>query len=471
LLVALVLAYLAATVAIGLYAASRLSGAGDFAVAGSRFRSPIVAATVFATWFGAETVLGVPAAFMKDGLRGVVADPFAAMLCLVLVGLVFARPMHRLRGLTLGDYFRERFDRPTEVALSLVIAFSYIGWIAGQLVALGLVLSVLSGGAIATQAGVLLGAAVVLAYVATGGMWSVALTDAFQAFVIIAGMAWVAWVVAGLAGGVAPVIADSAAAGRFVFLPEPGAAPILAWVNAALLIVFGSVPQQDVLQRVKSARTESAAVAGSIAGGLVYFAVAAIPLFLVSAAAVIDPAGVARLLADDPQRILPMLILERTPLLVQALFFGALVSAILSTAAGALLAPAVVVAESVLKPWIRPRSDRSHLLLLRLTVAGLGLAVTAMALFSHRSIYELVNESGKVVLVAAFVPLAAGFFWTRATARGAHAAIVLGLAAWLGLEAVVPEGVVPPALAGLAASVLGMVVGSFATPPRAGPPV
>jgi len=458
-------------VGIGLYAASRVSGARDFAVAGSRFGSPIVAATVFATWFGAETVLGVPAAFMKDGLRGVVADPFAAMACLVLVGLVFARPMHRLRGLTLGDYFRERFDRPTEVALSLVIAFSYIGWIAGQLVALGLVLSVLSGGIIATQAGIVLGAAVVLAYVATGGMWSVALTDAFQAVVIIAGMAWVAWVVAGLAGGVAPVVDASAAAGRFVFLPEPEIAPTLAWINAALLIVFGSVPQQDVLQRVKSAHTERAAVLGSIAGGVIYLAVAAIPIFLVSAAALIDPAGVARLLADDPQRVLPTLILERTPLAVQALFFGALVSAILSTAAGALLAPAVVVAENVLKPWLRIRSDRSHLLLLRLTAGALGLAVAVMALTSHRSIYELVNESGKVVLVAAFVPLAAGLFWPRATARGAHAAIAFGLAAWLGLEAVAPEGAVPPPLAGLAASVLGMALGSWARRPTGRRPI
>ena len=468
-LVALVLAYLAATLAIGLYAASRVSGAGDFAVAGNRFGPAIVAATVFATWFGAETVLGIPAAFMRDGLRGVVADPFAAMGCLVLVGLVFARPMHRLRGLTLGDYFRERFDRPTEIALSLVIAASYIGWIAAQLVALGLVFSVLSEGAIATHAGILIGAGVVLGYVATGGMWSVALTDAFQAVVIIAGMAYVAFVVAGLAGGVGPVVEASHAAGRFAFLPESEPGAVLAWINAALLIVFGSVPQQDVLQRVKSARSEGAAVAGSIAGGLLYFVIASVPIFLVSAAALIDPPGVTRLLGDDPQRILPTLVLERTPILVQALFFGALVSAILSTAGGALLAPAVVVAENVLKPALRPATDRAHLWILRGTVAVLGIAVAVMALTSHRSIYELVNESGKVVLVAAFVPLAAGLFWPRATARGAHAAIALGLAAWLGMEALAPEGLVPPPLAGLLASALGMLAGSWASQPPSGP--
>ena len=461
-LAALVLLYLAVSLGVGLFAAARVSSAADFAVAGNRFGVPVVAATVFATWFGAETVLGIPAAFMKEGLRGVVADPFAAMACLVLVGLVFARPMHRLRGLTLGDFFRERFDRPTEIALSLVIAFSYLGWVAAQLVALGLVMSVLSGGAIDTRMGTLLGAGIVLASTMAGGMLSVALTDFLQAAVIVVGMGYVAWEVAGLAGGVAPVFAAASAAGRFAFLPEAEPGAILAWINAALVIVLGSVPQQDVLQRVKSARSEAVAVVGSIAGGVVYFAIAAIPIFLVSAAALVDPPLVASGLAGDPQRILPTLLLERTPLAVQALFFGALVSAILSTAGGALLAPAVLVAENVVRPIVRPATDRGLLWTMRFTVLGFAIAVTAMALASHRSIYELVNESGKVVLVAAFVPLAAGFFWRRATARGAHASIAAGLVAWLAAEGLAPDAVVPPPLVGLGASFAGLLAGSLA---------
>ena len=457
-----VLLYLVASLAVGLYAASRVRGVEDFAVAGRRFGTPVVAATVFATWFGAETVLGIPAAFMQDGLRGVVADPFAAMACLVLVGVAFARPLHRLKGLTLGDFFRDRFGRTTEVVLSVCIAFSYFGWLAAQMVALGLAFSVLSGGAIDARTGTLVGAAIVVAYTMAGGMWSVALTDYFQAAMIIVGMLFVAWTVAKLAGGVGPVVQAASEAGRLRFLPEANGAAWLAWINAALVIVFGSVPQQDVLQRVKSARDEATAVRGTIAGGLLYFAIACVPIFLVSAAALVDPATVAARLQDDPQRVLPMLVLERTPFVVQVLFFGALVSAILSTAGGALLAPAVVVAENVLRPLVRPSSERSVLWLMRATVGLLGVGVTAMALLSGQSIYELVNNSGKVVLVAAFVPLAAGLFWKRATTAGAHASIVLGLAAWLLLEAIAPEGALPPPLAGLLASAAGMAAGSLA---------
>jgi Na+/proline symporter len=294
-----------------------------------------------------------------------------------------------------------------------------------------------------------------------GGMWSVALTDAFQAAAIVCGLCYVAWVVAGEAGGTARVAASMAEGGRMTFLPEPDAASILAWITAGLVIVLGSIPQQDVLQRIKSARTESTAVRATILGGLAYFAVASIPIFLVAAAALIDPPMVSRLMSGDSQRILPELILQRMPLAVQVLFFGALVSAILSTAGGALLAPAIALAENVVRPMVKPGDDAAVLRMMRFTVAGLCVAVTVMALTSRQSIYQLVNESGKVVLVCAFVPLAGGLFWERATARGAHASIAAGLVAWLAMEWLLPDAAVPPALAGFAASLAAMVAGSL----------
>ena len=470
-LVALILLYLAASVAVGLYAATRVRGASDFAVAERRFGTPVVMTTVFATWFGAETVLGIPATFWKDGLRGLVADPFAAMGCLVLVGLVFARPFHRLNVLTLGDYFGQRYGRTVEIALSLCVAFSYLGWIAAQFVAVGLAFNVLSHGAIDTRTGIAIGAAVVLAYTIAGGMWSVALTDFLQALVIIAGMGYVAWMVADLAGGVGRVVDATLTSERMRFLPEPDLKSVLAWISAALIVLFGSVPQQDVLQRIRSARTESIAVRGSVLGGLLYFAVALLPIFLICAASLVDPALIQRLVDVDPQLILPTLILERTPMAVQVLFFGALLSAILSTAGGALLAPSVVVAENLVRPVMergaRRLDDRTQVRVMRVSVLAIGIAVLAMALTSNQSIYDLVNNSGKVVLVSAFGPLAAGFFWKRASNAGAIASIAMGLATWLALEALAPEATLPPALAGLLAGVVGMVSGTLLSPRRA----
>ena len=464
-----VVLYLAASLAVGMYAATRVRGASDYAVARRRFGTTVVSATVFATWFGAETVLGIPATFVKEGLRGLVADPFSAVACLVLVAAVFARPFFRLDVLTLGDYFRERFGPAAEVLLSLCIAFSYLGWIAAQLVALGLAMNVLSGGAIATHTGVLIGAGVVLAYTMAGGMWSVALTDFFQAVVIVAGLAYATWAVVDLAGGPMRVLEAASQADRLRFLPEPDARSVLAWITASLVIVFGSIPQQDVLQRVMSAKDEATAARSAFLGGVLYFVIASLPIALVSAALVIDGPMVERLAGGDSQLILPTLILERTPLAVQVFFFGALISAILSTAAGILLAPAVVIAENVLKPVVKPRGDRAMLLTMRVTVAALAVVVTAMALTSSMSIYQLVNESGKVVLVSSFVPLAAGLFWPRANTAGALASIAAGLAAWIALEIVDADALVPPSLAGLFASLAAMIAGSLLPIPRAHP--
>jgi Na+/proline symporter len=463
LLAACIAAYVALFVAVGAFASRRVRSASDYAIARGGFGTMVVAATVFTTWFGAETVLGIPAVFLKEGVSGLAADPFAAVGCLVLVALVFARPLFRLNVITLGDFFRERFDRRTDVLLSSCIAFSYFGWIAAQLVALGVVFEVISAGAIAEPLGIVMGAAIVLGYTMWGGMWSVALTDFVQAAVIVAGLGYVAYAVAQVAGGAPRVLEAAASGGRLTFAWPTDAKGALALVSASFIVLLGSVPQQDVLQRVGSARDEGTAVRAALIGAGVYFCVAAIPMFLATAATLVDPALVGRLLDRDPQLILPTLVLERTPLLVQALFFGALLSAIFSTASGALLAPAVMIAENLVRPLTKRADDAAALRTMRTTVLVLAIAVTAMALVSRQSIYDLVNNSGKVVLATSFVPLTAGLFWRRATAQAAWWSALAGLAVWLAAEGLAPEATLPPVLAGFFASAAVMAVTSLAT--------
>ena len=461
-LAACIAAYVALFIAVGALASRRVRSASDYALARGGFGTMVVAATVFTTWFGAETVLGIPAVFLKEGVSGLAADPFAAVGCLVLVALVFARPLFRLNVITLGDFFRERFDRRTDVLLSSCIAFSYFGWIAAQLVALGVVFEVISAGAIAEPVGIVIGAAIVLAYTTWGGMWSVALTDFVQAAVIVAGLGYVAYAVAELAGGAPRVLEAAASGGRLAFAWPSDARGALALASATFIVLLGSVPQQDVLQRVRSARDEGTAVRAALIGAGVYLCVAAVPMFLVTASTLIDPALAHRLLERDPQLILPTLVLERTPMLVQALFFGALLSAIFSTASGALLAPAVTIAENLVRPLMKDASDAAALRTMRATVLVLAIAVTAMALTSRQSIYELVNNSGKVVLATSFVPLTAGLFWRRATARAAWWSALGGLGAWLAGEWLAPEATLPPALGGFFVGVAVMVVTSLA---------
>ena len=215
-LIGFVILYLFVSLGIGVYAATRVKNVEDYYVAGRNLGMPIVIAMVFATWFGAETVLGIPGTFMSENLGATISDPFGASLALILFGLIFARPLYRMKLLTLGDFYRKRFNRPVEIVMSLAIAISYLGWVAAQVTALGLVFNVLSAEMISVEQGIMIGAAVVLLYTLFGGMWSVALTTFFQMTIIVVGLLWIAFIVGSMpeVNGVAPVIEHARAAGH-----------------------------------------------------------------------------------------------------------------------------------------------------------------------------------------------------------------------------------------------------------------
>ncbi len=461
-LLAFVLVYLLISISIGLYAATRVRNATDYAVAGRSLPMPVVIATVFATWFGSETVLGIPARFAEQGLSGTVEDPFGASLCLIFVGLFFARKLYRMNLLTIGDYYKQRYNRTVEVIVSLCIVASYLGWVSAQITAMGLVFSVLTGGAIPMSYGMVLGAAIVLLYTLFGGMWSVALTDAFQMLLIVGGMFLIAWVIADAAGGVGVVISHASEAGKLRFLPEMTLPSMLAFIGAGVTIMFGSIPQQDVFQRVMSSRNENIAASGAVIGGSMYFLIAFIPMFLVYASQLIDPQLFASLLEEDSQLILPTLILRDTPMIAQIMFFGALLSAIMSTASGTLLAPSVTLTENIIRE-MRPMNDQQLLFTTRVVVFCFTIIVTTFALMSQgMPIYEMVGNSYKVPLVGAFIPLVMGLYWKRATTQGALVSVIGGLLSWVLMEVFGAESIWPPQLVGLLVAFFGMILGSLA---------
>jgi SSS family transporter len=471
-LIASVVVYLLVTIAIGLWAARRVHNSKDYLLAGRKLPLYMSAATVFATWFGAETVLSVSATFTRDGLGGIVADPFGATFCLVFVALFFARHFYRMDLLTIGDFYHKRYNKTVEVATSVAITTSYLGWTSAQLTALGLTFSVLSGGAISLEVGIYLSAFIVLGYTIWGGMWSVALTDLFQSVVILIGLTAVAWLVGDMAGGPGKVIAAAAEAGKFEFWPKGGTRDWL-WFGAAwVTMAIGSIPQQDVFQRVTSAKDEKTAIRGCLVGGLVYFVFAFVPIFIAYSALIIEP-DYAKLFSNpdarEIQRILPDLILERTPMWAQVLFFGALLSAILSTASGALMAPTALFTENVIRPFAPRMGDKQFLLLLRVVLVTFSLAALLFALNSRSTMYEMVQNAYKVTLVSCVVPLAAGLYWKRANTAGAVVSVVFGLFSWGVAELFADQATIPPQFVGLAFSILGMVLGSLVPRARALP--
>jgi len=465
-LLSLVIAYLVISIAIGLYGATKVHNARDYVTAGRNLPMVVVLAMVFATWFGAETVLGISATFLEEGARGLISDPLGASLCLVLFGLIFARPLYRMNLMTLGDYFRIRYNRQTELILSICIVVSYLGWVSAQITALGLVFNVLSDGLISQTQGMLIGSGVVLIYTLFGGMWSVALTTFVQMIVIVIGLLLVTQHAADQAGGFSQVLAKASAEGKFEWLPTLDPIDLLGWVAALTTMALGSIPQQDVFQRVNSSKNQTVAVWGTTLGGISYFFFAAVPLFLAYTATMIDPEMVKKFLNDDSQMILPSLIMDHMPFTMQVIFFGALLSVIMSTASGTLLAPSVTFAENILKGFAPRMTDQQFLWSLRATVFTFAVIVTFYAIMTDESIHSMVEHAYRITLAGAFVPLAAGLFWKKASNLGAGLSITAGLAVWLMLEFLGIEEPVEPQLVGLVASAIGMFIGSLIAPNR-----
>jgi Na+/proline symporter len=328
--------------------------------------------------------------------------------------------------------------------------------------ALGLVFNVVSGDVVSREAGMMIGAAIVLTYTMFGGMWSVALLDIVQMTIIMAGMLFIAYLISDQTGGVVAVVAHAQAAGKLDFFPHGNYTEWVPFIGAWITMMLGSIPQQDVFQRITSAKTEKIAVRGSVLGGTLYFMFAFVPMFLAYSATLIDPQVFSSLLDKDPQLILPTLILNHTPVFAQVIFFGALLSAIMSCSSATLLAPSVTFTENILKHFmLKNMTDHQFLRAMRIVLVCFGLLVLFVAMHAEVSIFKMVEDAYKITLVAAFVPLAFGLYWKRANNQGALVSIVMGLTTWILLEVLNADSIWPPQLVGLLMSMTGMIVGSF----------
>lgn len=454
-LLTFIILYLVITVLIGWFASRNVKTANDFAIAGRRMPTYVVASGLFATWFGSETVMGASSEFVEHGLLGVIEDPFGASLCLFLLGIFFVRPLYKHNIITFSDYYSMRYSKAAEWISAIFMIPSYFGWIAAQLVALATVLQAITG--LEIIYGVLICAIVVVIYTYIGGMWAVSITDTVQTAMIVIGLLILISILVNQIGGFDKLFSKTPD-GFFRFIPKEHTP--LSWLNyfvAWITIGFGSIPQQDVFQRILSAKTEKTAIKGAYWSGFMYLSVAMMPLLIALCGKILYPNDVEA----NPQMTIPMLVLNHTSVGIQILFFGALLSAILSTCSGAILAPATVVGENIIKPFYKDISDESLLRIMRLSVVAITLVSVGFASWKTE-IYELVSESSALSLVSLFIPLVAGLYWKRASALGAILAMILGVVVWTYFEFYPNQ--IHSLIWGLLASISGMILGSFLKP-------
>lgn len=446
-----VIAYLICTVLIGLLAMRWVKNSADFVNANRQLPLFLSSAALFALWFGSETLFGATSAFLEGGLLGIVEDPLGGFLCLMLFGAFFARRLYRMNLLTLGDLYRNAYGRQVELMASGFMLLTFFGYIAAQLVALGLLLQLLTG--LSLTEGIVISTFVVTLYTLAGGMWAISITDFAQSIIIVAGLVWAAWLMVVQAGGLDNIAAHTPP-DHFQWMPAAERQGWWHYAAALMTLGLGSIPSQDIFQRMNASKSEKVAVLSFYLGGILYLCIAILPLLIVMAARALYP----QLLVGDMQQVLPRVMLAHMPMGVQVLFFGALLSAIFSTCSGAMLAPASILSENLVKPlWPRQLTDRQFLLLLRIAVVLMALAGCLMAMLRN-DIYSLVGEASVLGLVTLFVPMTVAVFWPTYCSRWpAIAAMVLGFVGWL-IPAYFISSVYPSLIWGLGSSVLAYLL-------------
>lgn len=446
---------MAVTIAVGAWASKFVKGSNDFVLAGRSLPLFLSASALFATWFGSETIFGASSVYLEEGLQGVIEDPFGGALCLILFGMFYLRPMYRMGVLTIGDVFKKIYGKQIEFLSTIFMVPVFFGYVAAQLVALSLLFGIVTG--MSLTEGILLSAGIVVIYTFLGGMWAISITDFIQTIMIVLGLIAVAILVTKDAGGV-NVILDSASEESFQFFPDSGFDSWINYFGAWIIIGLGSIPSQDIYQRVMSSKSEKVAIQSTYLAGGFYLTFGLLPLFIALGAKALYP----ELYLENQQMMLPSMVLAHGGLPVQIIFFGALISAIMSTASSGMLAPAALISENLIKPLFKGELTDKHLLwTLRISVLGVAILAVWMAL-QDSNIYELVAGASILMLVSLFIPLTSGLYWKKSSKIGATLSMIIGMLTYLIMDNFEPA--ISSHIYGLLASALAMLAGSLLFP-------
>ena len=442
--------YLVLMLGIGVYAAKKADSPENFIVAGRRMPIWIMSATIVATWFGGGTMMGAAGASYERGLLGVIADPFGGALCLFIVGFFFVRIFRRLRLLTLVDFLQNRYGTTAATIAAMGTISSNIGWTGALLVAFGFVFETLTN--VPIEMGIMGGAAVVFLYTMAGGMWAVALTDFVQMIVIAVGLVLLLIVVlvdVGGWGNIAPHLPED----TFRMIPADHTPAIwLNYIRAWLIFGLADVTAQTLLQRAFSAKDEQTAQNSFYLAGFGHLSLGMIPVTLGIIASVTMPG------LTDPETVVPQMAIEHLHPVAIAVFVGALLAAIMSSADSSLLAASSVFSTNIL-PLFKPQaSDRLRLVWTRAAIPIFG-SISIYVALKVQVVYNLILDANSVILVCVTVPFIVGVWWKRANRTGALASMAVGFATWFLAILYFPD--LPGDLLGL---LLGLVTILVVTP-------
>ncbi len=432
-----IVVYILGILFIGYYAGRKVKGLGDFLVAGRRLPLWMATGTLLATWFGAGSSMGVSATVFSSGIGAVLADPFGASLSLILAGIFVVGLLRKLKCLTVTDIIERKFGKWAGVYASMWMIPVYVGWLGAQVLGIGTILNVLLN--IPILYGALIGAAIVLIYTVSGGMWAVTLTDLVQVSLIIIGLFIIVPQAISMAGGYDAVFSTAnIKPGELSLAYQGGAGGITYYIGQWIIMGLGCMVGQDLIQRSLSSRNEKIAISSSIISGFMYMAIALVPITIGFAARIvlakhnitIETMGGESALENQVLPRMAILALGGMHPILLTLFLSALISAIMSSADSSLLAASSLFTNNVIRSIFPRMSDDKLLHVTRIMTVALLVLATYIAL-NVQSIYSLMKNCWASQLVVVFWPVIAGLYFKKASKNTCWACMTVATLVWL----------------------------------------
>jgi len=415
------LAFLGLQLGIGMSLSKSIASEADYLIGGRSLGYTLTTFSLFATWFGAETVIGSSTTIYGEGFSLASPEPFGYGLCLVLMGALLARPLWN-RGLTtLADLYRQRFGTGVERLAAVLLIPSSVLWAGAQIRAFGQVLATAS--LLTPETGITVAALFVVAYTMYGGLLADAVTDVLQGIILAIGLIVTLWAVVARVGGPAEAVHLLATTDR-VNLTPAAAGPVWLAVEAWAIPVIGSLTATEIVSRVIAARTATVAQRSSLAAGAMYMLVGSIPVViaLLAGALVTD--------LSNPEQLLPTIARDSLPPVLFAVFAGGLIAAILSTVDSTLLVASGLLSHNLIVPLAKVQDEAIKVRIARAGVVGFGVLAWFLALNSD-GVFALVEQASALGSTGVVVTVGFGLFTRAGSPRTAALTLLTGVTSYL----------------------------------------
>lgn len=412
--------YILIQLLIGWWVSRSINTELDYLLAGRKLGYLLGTFTIFATWFGAESVIGSSGAIYSDGLAGATADPFGFGLCIILMGLIFAVPLWKRKLTTLADLFRQRYTPSVEKLAVFIMIPSTIVWSAAQIRAFGQVLTASSS--LELEIAIAIAATIVILYTVLGGLLAVAYTDIIQGVVLITGLVSLLFLVLFNTPDLGSVL-SSVDPSRLT-LRQPEGTPWINRLDIWLIPLCGSVVAHELVARVIATRSPKVARRSSIAAGSMYLGFGLIPAFIGIVGLHLMPG------LEDSEQIVPMMAQAYMPTVLYIVFAGALVSAILSTVDSTLLVASSLVSHNLVVRQKPDMAESSKIAWARIFVVFFGILAWVIAIRAE-GVYNLVVDAASFGTAGIFTVVVFALFTKIGGAASAATSLITAMSVWL----------------------------------------